>query len=65
MHVTAMLLIRHHQQHPMLATRVVRSVFYGELDLWLRSHPHPSMARGLRDLRAALTLIVSGMLPRK
>lgn len=50
---------------PMLATRVVRSVFYGELDLWLRSHPHPSMARGLRDLRAALTLIVSGMLPRK
>lgn len=49
---------------PMLATRVVRSVFYGELDLWLRSHPHPSMARGLRDLRAALTLIVSGMLPR-
>ncbi|EMD98651.1 MULTISPECIES: TetR/AcrR family transcriptional regulator [Stutzerimonas stutzeri subgroup] len=50
---------------PILATRVVRSVFYGELDLWMRSYPHPSMARGLHDLRAALTLIISGMLPRQ
>jgi len=40
-------------------------VFYGELDLWMRSYPHPSMARGLHDLRAALTLIISGMLPRQ
>ena len=50
---------------PLLATRVIRSVFFGELEHWLQSQPQPSMAQGLRELRASLELIVSGMLRRE
>lgn len=49
------------QVNPVLAVRVIRSVFFGELERWQGRSPHPSLAQGLRELRAALELVANGL----
>lgn len=46
---------------PATALRVIRSVFFSELERWFIANPRPRLARALEELRATLDLVVRGL----